>query len=209
MKKAIISYMILLSLPVFAQKKMELTNLKATQLPKGITYKGTLKTAVRWTDKLGDNLVITTVTGETASKSPEVEDSRDASLYAMHYLVFKDSVSQVWKVSDYVKECPFDIILNFIGNTFHVTDLNQDGIGEIWLMYKASCRSDVSPVDMKIIMYEGKQKYAMRGQNIVEPSKGESMGGDYKFDKAFDNGAASFRDFAKKLWKENSKQVWE
>lgn len=209
MKKTILAYLFLGSITVFAQKKMDVTNLKASQLPKGISYKGTLKTAVRWTDKMGDNLVVTTVTGETDSKSPEVEGSRDAFLYATHYLVFKDSVSQVWKVTDYVKECPFDIILNFVGNTFQVTDLNQDGIGEIWLMYKASCRSDVSPVDMKVIMYEGKQKYAMRGQNVVELSKEETMGGEYKLDKAFNDGPAAFRDFAKKLWKDNRKQVWE
>ena len=34
-------------------------------------------------------------------------------------------------------------------------------------MYKTVCHVDVSPCDMKIIMYQGGQKYAIRGKNKV------------------------------------------
>ena len=101
-----------------------------------------------------------------------------------------------------------DIEANFIQNTFQVTDLNKDGVGEVWLMYIVACRSDVSPADMKIIMYQNGQKFAMRGQTKVEPSKGSFIGGEYKFDKAFNEGPPEFRDFAKKMWKAHIMQRW-
>lgn len=192
---------------LFAQG-IPVSTLSESDLPKGLSYQGKLKEAVRWFDESGVNLLLTTETGETVHPVADSESYRDKSLYAYHFLLFEDSVVQNWKVSDYVRECPLDILLNFIPGTLQVTDLDQDGIGEVWLMYHVDCLSDVSPVGMKIIVYEGKQKYAMRGENIVEPSKGQFIGGNYQFDKAFNQGPEVFRDFARKLWKANSKQKW-
>ena len=61
---------------------------------------------------------------------------------------------------------------------------------------------------MKIIMYHGQQKYAIRGQNKVQISENEFYGGDYQFDKGFANGPKEFLEFAKKLWDKNILQTW-
>lgn len=193
---------------VFGQGKITLTNLSKSEIPKGISYKGNLKEAVRWIDGSGVNLVITSETEETTSSSAPSEDYRDKSLYAYHFLLFEDSISQTWKVTDFIKECPLDIAANFVKNTFQVTDLDKDGIAEVWMMYILTCTGDVSPAEMKIILYEGTQKYAVRGHNKVDVGNGQLEGGDYKFDKAFDKAPASFRDFAKKLWNKNVMAKW-
>lgn len=193
---------------VFGQEKISLTKLTKSELPKGISYKGNLKEAVRWIDESGVNLVVMTETEETENKSASSEGYRDKSLYAHHFLLFEDSISQTWKVTDYIKECPLDIAANFVKNTFQVTDLDKDGTAEVWLMYIVTCTSDVSPVEMKIIMYEGTQKFAMRGHNQVDVGNGQLEGGDYKFDKAFNQGPEVFRNFAKKLWKANIRAKW-
>ncbi|HRI34938.1 MAG TPA: hypothetical protein PLD02_14410, partial [Saprospiraceae bacterium] len=133
----------------------------------------------------------------------------DAELFTYHYLVKGDIAFQTWRVYDFISDCPVDIEAKFVKNSFQVTDLNQDGIGEIWILYKIVCHGDVSPCDMKIIMYHGQQKYAMRGQNKVQISDKEFYGGDYKFDKAFNYGPKEFLEFAKKLWDENIMQTWE
>jgi hypothetical protein len=208
MRKGIFTLLFLGLLTASAQDKIDLIKLETAQLPKGISYSGKIKTAVRWTDNLGDNIVITTETGDIQSKSGPSDDYRDASLYAYHFLISEDSVWQTWRIKDFINECPMDIEANFIQNTFQVTDLNKDGVGEVWLMYIVACRSDVSPADMKIIMHQSSQKFAMRGQTKVEPSKGEFMGGDYKFDKAFNEGPSEFRDFAKKMWRAHIMQKW-
>ena len=153
----------------FAQIK--LTKLTTTSIPKGVKYSGNLINAVRWTDNMGDNIVLTTETGETASKKAEDDSYRDAALYAYHFLIKGDSTILSWKLYDFIKDCPVDIEANFIKNTFSVTDLNKNGVAEVWLMYKTACHGDVSPANMKIIMYEDNKKHAVRGTNKVKVSE--------------------------------------
>lgn len=193
----------------FGQGRITTTNLDTSKLSVGVKFTGKIKTAVRWTDKLGDNIVLTTETGETINKKAPSDDYRDASLYAYHYIAGKDSTYLTWKVYDFIKECPVDIEANFVKNTFQVTDLNNDGVAEVWLMYKTVCHGDVSPSNMKIIMYQGQQKFAMRGQNKVQVTDKEFYGGDYKVDKAFAEGPKEFLEFARKLWDKNILQKWE
>jgi len=57
-------------------------------------------------------------------------------------------------------------------------------------------------------MYEETKKYAMWGQNKVEIEPDRFDGGNYKFDQAFIDGPAVFRDFAKKLWNRNIIHTW-
>jgi hypothetical protein len=113
-----------------------------------------------------------------------------------------------WTVHDYIHDCPVDYEAKFIKNTLQITDLNKNGIGEIWLMYKTACHGDVSPSDMKIIMYEGKLVHKMIGTNKVEIGPGEFYGGEYKFDKSFQEGPKEFINFAKNLWRKNIMQTW-
>ncbi len=200
---------LLCSMTACGQGQITTTNLDTNKLPDGIKFTGKIKTAVRWTDKSGDNIVITTETGITASKKEEpTDDFREAALYAYHYIVGKDSTILNWKVYDFIKDCPVDIEATFVKKTFQVTDLNNDGVAEVWLMYKTVCHSDVSPCDMKIIMYQGQQKFAMRGQNKVKVSDKEYYGGDYKCDKVFADGPKEFMEFAKKMWDKNIMQTW-
>lgn len=197
------------SLTAFGQGQIKTTNLDLTKLPNGINFNGKIKTAVRWTDKSGDNIIITTETGEKTSKKVEpTDDFREAAIYAYHYIVKIDSTILTWKVYDFIKDCSFDIEASFIKNSFQVTDLNEDGVAEIWIMYKTVCTSDVSPCDMKIIMYQGQQKFAMRGKNKVKISDKEFYAGEYKFDHAFADGPKEFLEFARKLWNKNIMQTW-
>jgi hypothetical protein len=90
-----------------------------------------------------------------------------------------------------------------------ITDLNHDGKAEMWMMYKTVCHGDVSPSTMKIIMYEGSQKFAVRGTNRVKLSANKFLGGEYSFDDAFKTGPEPFREFAKQLWQKNILETWE
>ncbi|WP_121357745.1 M949_RS01915 family surface polysaccharide biosynthesis protein [Flavisolibacter nicotianae] len=193
--------------PGFAQFK--LTKLDKNFIPKAIKYTGNIVQAVRWTDNTGDNIVLLTKTNQTQNNNAPSEDFGDRTLYAYHYMVLADSVKQTWKVLDYVKECPVDMFLYFIDKSFAVTDLNKDGQAEVWIMYKVSCQGDVSPVPMKIIMYQGNQKFAVRGTTRVKVSANEYMGGEYSFDEAFRNAPVEFRQYAEKLWQQHKVETWK
>jgi len=179
-------------------------------VPKAITYEGRIINAVNWTDKKGKHIIITTETGiHNSSKfSHDDNDGADAELFAYHYIKIGNSYKLQWKVYDYISDCPVDIEANFIKNTLHITDLDNNGLVEVWLMYTKVCHGDVSPSEMKIIMYQGNQKYGMRGENRIQLNENEYMGGDYKFDKDFEESPAGFKKFARIMWNENIDQKW-
>lgn len=186
----------------FAQQEFIIADVTEKELPSGVTFGGRFKQALRWADKRGDNLVVISETGVYESGN----GNRNAEIFACHFLL-PDTLKPSWKLYDFEKDCPVDVEAEFLKDPIDITDLDSDGITEIWLIYKKACRGDVSPSEMKIIMYEGAKKYAMRGENKVQLSGAASYGGAYKFDKAF-NDAPVFKKFALKKWQENILQKW-
>lgn len=188
--------------------QFRLKKLDKNAIPETIKYTGNIIQAARWTDSTGDHMVILTATGKVQRKNSPDDSYSDGALYAYHYLVSGDSITHTWRVYDYIKECPVDMFLNFVDNTFSVTDLNKDGKAEVWMMYKISCQGDVSPIPMKIVMYQDNKKFAVRGTARVKVSATEYLGGEYSFDAALKKAPAEFRQYAKKLWKEHKTETW-
>ncbi|CAN5245021.1 hypothetical protein BH09BAC6_BH09BAC6_21310 [soil metagenome] len=201
----LLSLLLLLTVTQHAVAQIKTTPLEKNAVPKTVKYTGHIINAVKYNDIDGNHLVITTETGITPSKSKDVEGGRNASLYAYHYYI--DSNNQyklTWQTYDFaLKDCPLDIVANYIPGSFAITDLNNDGRAEVWLMYQTGCRGDVSPSEMKIIMHEGVKKYALRGSSKVEVMDKQFAGGEYAFDEAFKSGPAVFRQHALGLWKKN------
>ena len=201
--------------PIYKDNMTKPVNISIDKIPAEIKYEGKVKNAVHWTDKLGENIVITTETGiYQSSKFKHEMEGGDAELFAYHFIKSNGDFKQTWKVYDFISDCPVDIVASFIDKTFNITDLNHNGIAEVWLMYETVCHGDVSPMDMKIIMYEGQQKFAMRGKNKImygSDENGQKMydGGKYQIDNAFSNGPTVFLEFAKKLWNKNITGTWK
>ena len=206
-KTKLIFFIFFCFIKVVGQNKIIITKIDGNKIPKEIKYNGKIKSTIIWNDKLGENFVLTCETGEFETKNSE-NDGRDSEIYAYHFIRSKNIIKQNWKLYDYIKDCTVDIEASFLKNTLNVTDLNNDGIGEIWIMYKIVCHGDVSPCEMKIIMYQGKQKLAMRGENRVKVCDKEYYGGNYTFDKAFNEAPRYYRDYARNLWNKNINQKW-
>ncbi len=204
-------YKFLLTLLVcsnYALGQLTTTKIDTTKLLKPIKYSGHIRKAITWKDSLGTNYILATETGEYQTKDQQDEDFKNAALYVYHYVASGDSIKLLWRVYDYSKDCPFDLSVKFIDNIFKVTDLDKNGIAEVWIMYENHCTSDVSPAPTKIIMYEGRKKYAVRGENTVQVSENDFMGGQYTLDENFKNGKPVFRQFAIDLWKNIKLRKW-
>jgi len=191
----------------YAQGTVAVTKTDSAHLPRKITYAGTFKEAIRWSDSLGTHFIVTTETGIHQNPAFKHEDDgMDAEVFAYHYIAGKDSIALAWKLHDFIMDCQVDLGARFLPKTLQVTDLDKDGTPEVWLMYQIVCHGDISPWEMKFITYEGMQKHAMRGERQIRISAKEVYGGNYKFDKAFNDAPASFRDFALKNWKKHMPQ---
>jgi hypothetical protein len=201
-------FILLLICTYYAYGQVATTKTDANKLPKQIKYSGHITKAVTWKDNVGTNYVLTTETGEYKSKDQEGEEYKNAALYVYHYVTKTGSTTLLWKIYDYSKDCPFDVFIKFIDKAFKITDLDKNGIAEVWLMYNNQCTSDVSPAPTKIIMYEGDKKFAVRGESRVQVSEKGFTGGQYTLDDNFKNGNSLFRQFAIELWEKNKLQKW-
>ena len=175
-----------------------------SNLPSDVKYQGKVVTGKRWTDKNGENYLVLTRTDvkKVKSKQPDFEEyDLQAELYGYHYVKSGDSYRLLWKINDFIKDCPFDLTLDFIPGSLSITDINNNGIAESTFLYKMCCRSDVSPSELKLMMHENEDKYALRG-NMHIKMQGINEGGSYKIDKAFDLAPNGFLDYAKEQWKE-------
>ncbi|MDI3318322.1 M949_RS01915 family surface polysaccharide biosynthesis protein [Pinibacter soli] len=204
----LLTLLILLLVTISTFSQINLTKLGAQNLPKHLKYEGHIINAVKWLDRLGLNYVITSETGEIPTKGKDNDGLRDAYLYAYHYVVKNDSTKLVWRIYDFSDGCVVDLNVYFVDKTFAVTDLDNNGLAEVWVMYKNSCHGDVSPVPTKIIMYEGNKKYALRGESKVQLSGKDYYGGTYKLDDNFKNGKAAFRQYAENLWNKHILETW-
>lgn len=167
----------------------------AGKLPAGIKYDGKVVTSAKWTDKNGENYIIIT---ETPEKNQNA-DERMKELFGYHYIVNVDDLKQLWKINDFIKDCPVDITLQYMPKSLSITDLDKNGIAETTFLYRMSCKGDVSEDDMKLMMHEGETKYAIRGSMKLKMG-GKTYGGKMNVDASFDKAPKEFLDYAKEQW---------
>jgi len=184
--------------------EVEMLQFNKSELPADIRYAGNIFTGKRWNDRNGENILILTMTGIKKKKvnHPDFEEYiNEAELFGYHYVGSGNSFTLLWKINDFVNDCPLDLTLDFIPGSLSITDLNDNGIAESTFLYKLACRGDVSPSTLKLIMHENDTKYALRGDMLVRIN-GYNEGGNYKVDKSFDSAPGAFLDFAKSQWME-------
>lgn len=183
--------------------KLEVLKFDKKDIPSDIKYKGKIIGGAKWKDANGENVLIVTETEIQNGKDKEGNDAISKELFAYNYTIKSDGSTVLWQINDFVKDCPLDLALNLNPNSITVTDLNENGIAETTFLYRMSCKGDVSPDDLKLMMHEGKDKYALRGTNELKykvNGKTTKEGGDYKVDASFDKAPKGFLDYAKQQW---------
>ncbi|MCR5814793.1 MAG: hypothetical protein K6G15_09925 [Desulfovibrio sp.] len=163
-----------------------------------------------YTDSTGQNVVLLTQTEVYPSKPDASQPDficGNQEINAYGYLKSMESAkpSLVWRMHDFVHDCDTSATCEFAKDSPVLTDLDGNGINEVWLVYYIGCCGDVSPVGMKILMYEAGKKYALRGETFVHVD-GMDMGGTYKADEAFAQASPVFRQYADQLWQKYKNQ---
>ncbi|OQP67955.1 M949_RS01915 family surface polysaccharide biosynthesis protein [Niastella populi] len=160
-------------------------------------YKGQIKEGKRWKDNRGENIVILTQTG--VYWASVYDATRGAKLFAYHFIKTTDNTfKEIWKISEVVDDCAFDVRCDFFSNSLTVTDLDADGIAEVGFALVKGCRLEKAPDEKKLVFYEGKDLYMITGTtSIVKGS--QKLGGDKNMEK-FDEAPDAFLEFANRQW---------
>lgn len=161
--------------------------------------------ALRFADRDGEHTVLYTITKEKQSKagSEDGDICRSQDLNVYRYTKENGTWKRKWRIYDFVQDCPYGLTLGYVPPMLQVTDLDGNGSAEIWSGYVTHCSSDVSPIPMKLIMYEKGVKYAVRGKSRCRISDNQYEGGSFTPDKAFKKGPKVFLNYAVTLFTEN------
>lgn len=183
-------------------------------LPKEVVYIGNIITGKRWKDGNGENITIISSAKEKEGKDEYGESVFTKEIFAYNYANTGKGFVQYWKMYDFVKDCMFDIMLDYKENSLTLSDIDKDEIVEITFMYTNCCISDVSPCGLKLMMYENKNKYALRGDTRIDIEgkdgyEGIHEGGKFEADKSFNSAPEGFLDFAKSHWKTHMTQKFK
>lgn len=121
----------------------------------------------------------------------ETSNIENTELFAK---LFKNN-QLVVKVYDKM-DCYTDGYVNYIKDSFSITDLDKDGVKETSFLYLLNCDAEPMPSKMKLIMIEGEQKNKIRGeQSFLNTSEIPKFSIDNSFKKA----PTVFLDFSVKL----------
>lgn len=166
--------------------------LSAAELPAGIEARGSLVSALAWRDASGERVA--------AFWRKHNQRQGSARLQVDLWSAAPGRPSAIVRsVKDAVLDCEFDLTAEFVEQALGVTDLDRDGVAELTFAYRTGCASDVSPVTLKLLLLEGKQKYIVRGSTRVDVGPGERVGGDKKIDPALAR-VPPFREHALRVW---------
>jgi hypothetical protein len=192
-----------------SSKSIKVDTLSYDDIPKTIDFRGTVVEALKWTDSNGENILIQTVTGHFTWKDYD-KDSSDymlqdkSELYA--YLFLKNTSNsdykQKWRIYDYTECFGVDWFTGFTPKATTITDLNTDGVTEVTMPYVSICRGGMDPGTLKIIMYEGSTKYALRGSTMLMCESENPYGGEFTESENL-KANPTFKNFLIKHWNRN------
>lgn len=193
-----------------SSESIKIDTLSYDDIPKALDFRGTVVEALKWIDSQGENMLIQSVTGHFTWKDYD-KDSTDymiqdkSELYAYLFQKGKSDkeFKRKWRVYDYTECFGVDWFTGFMPKATTITDLDNDGIAEVSLAYVSICRGGMDPGTMKIIMYEGLTKYALRGSTMLMCKSEHSYGGKYKLSENLTNDNI-FREFLEKHWDRNT-----
>lgn len=191
MKKIIGFISCFISLSSFSQQ-LATKNIEPSILRKIVSDDAIVDKALQFEDKNGKNYLVATT---LQNRSDEWVTK---AILVQHY-VEKSNKELVLlrQITDKEEHCEFDNDLQLLTESLRITDLDKNKYAEITFLYKLGCRSDVSPIGLKLMVIENGNKAAIRGNTIPR-------GFDYPKEKVADGSFKKLpkliQDQANKLW---------
>ncbi|NRR30329.1 hypothetical protein HSX11_09015 [Oxalobacteraceae bacterium] len=157
---------------------------KAELVQLGLLPAGKLVLALTTADTLGQHYLVLSQKHSQSEIDPDPGHDVKIDLLASYYSFGDGRWKRDWTIEDGV-DCPIvDSNASFYPTAVTVTDLDQNGIAEITVAYKLFCGGGVDPSVLKVILRQGKQKLAIRGQTLIKTRGQPSLGGEMTPDKA-------------------------
>ena len=191
MKKIVLFFNFILSFNGFSQQIATKT-IQPSVLRKIVSDDAIVDKALQFEDKNGKNYLVATTlqnrSDEWASKA----------ILVQHYIEKSNKkLVLIRQITDNEDHCELDNDLQFMTESLRITDLDKNNYAEITFLYKVGCRSDVSPIGLKLMVIENGNKAGVRGK--TQP-RGFGFPKEKVADAAFKKLPKAIQDQAHKLW---------
>lgn len=155
----------------------------AFSVPESIRPKlnGEIQAKYRFRDKSGPHVLALTRTSARLSDGTE-----KISLQALQYDSSASGWRQEWVINDNLSCKDLDIDAEFLISLTSISDKDSNGIGETTVVYHLACLGGIDTKPTKAIMRQGKLKFAVRGESLVQIEGTPSFGGNYIADPSLD-----------------------
>ena len=143
---------------------------------------GELKGKFHFTDDRGQHILI-------LAREYNVDTSGKESivLRVIQFQLTKQEWKQEWIIKDFVECQNLDISGDFCTNLTSFSDLDTNNIVETTIAYQTICAGGIEPKSTKVIMRQGADKYAVRGESLVQIDDKNTFGGTFKADQQLDS----------------------
>lgn len=191
MKKLVLFFSFIISVKSFSQQIATKT-IEPSVLRKIVSDDAIVDKALQFEDKNGKNYLVATTlqnrSDEWASKA----------ILVQHYIEKSNKeLVLLRQITDKEDHCEFDNDLQFLTESLRITDLDKNKYAEITFLYKVGCRSDVSPITLKLMVIENGNKAAIRGKTLP---RGFGFQKEKVADGSFNKLPKPIKDQANKLW---------
>lgn len=167
-------------------------------------FSGKYHTGIGWTDNNGINIFVVSYVEKEHKPTSEYEmPTYTREIHGYHYIDNNGDYELVREVKDYENKCEFDNRLRMGDNSLTITDLDEDGYGEVCIVYYLGCTSEYSHDGIKLLFLENGDKYAIRGTTSLSAEYiGEDIAGETNIDGNFKKGPKEFLNYAQQVWDE-------
>jgi len=169
-----------------SRASIDVDSLTYDEIPKTLEFRGTVVTALKWIDAEGEKILVQSVTGHFTWKDFNsdstdfmVEDKSELYAYLFEKKTGESTFKRKWRVYDFNECYGVDWNTAFIPKATTITDLDDNGITEVTIPYVLICRGGMDSGEMKMIMYEGQEKFALRGSTQLMCGSEHPYGGQY------------------------------
>ena len=128
------------------------------RLPRGVEVEGAIVEARSFSDATGEHLVVVSHTDEPTGQS-------------LHVVHLAHSGAEPWRivghVDDEVRDCKKEATLQLVPGALVVTDLDSDKHDEVSFAWVKSCRKELGPDALVLVLMEDDAKYTMHGSTVL------------------------------------------
>ena len=138
--------------------------------------------------------------GENYFEVVREQRTEDLRIIARHYVKRPDGrLHMQQQFKDFVIDCEYDPILDFIPGSLTITDMDSNQVGEVVFLLQKGCISDVSPLQAQLYLIEGAQLFLIRGTTQIKLGS-YVMPSEQEVDPSFEDLPIVLQTYARAQW---------